>query len=146
MRHTGKSILIVVVLLLSLSLWGLLRVVPVTAGITPTPTATPTLTQTPTGTPTVTSTPTQTPTPTGTLTPTGTPTPTGTSTPPLVYTSTPTTEESGAQPSLTPTATSTPIPLLPATGDAVSTVLLALGLGCLLLLVFGGTYLAHRRA
>jgi LPXTG-motif cell wall-anchored protein len=125
MHHTKISLLITVVLLLSLSFWGLMRAVPVTAGFTPTPTPTDTPVPTPTDTPTPTPTPIDTPTPT----PTHTPAP----------------QEPGPQPSPTPAETPTPVPLLPETGVVTSTSLL-LGVGCLLLIALGGLTLARRRS
>jgi len=153
-RHSLKSLWIVVALSLSLSLWGVLCVAPVYAGITPTPTSTPSPTPTTTSSPTPTSTPS--PTPTGTLNPTptstpspiptGTLNPTPTNTPVFTSTDVPSTQEPGPQPSPAPTETPTPPPLLPETGSAFPATLPALGLGGLLLLAFGGVVLNRRRA
>lgn len=128
MHDSRRYLPMIVVLLLALSLWGLTRVAPVTAGITPTPT--PTATSTATPTPTVTPTPFDTPT----VRPTETPIPA--------------TQEPGPQPSPTPEtplATPTPVPLLPESGVMHSASFWVWGLGGLLCLACGGLMLAGRR-
>lgn len=146
MRHSPKSLWIVVILSLALSLWGSLCAAPVHAGITPTPTSTPSPTSTSTPSPTPTATPSPTLTSTPSPTPTGTLEPTPTNTPVFTPTDVPPTQEPGPQPSPVPTETPAPPPLLPETGGAFPGALLALGLGGLLLLASGSAVLNRRRA
>lgn len=143
MRYSVKTLWIVVVIVLSLSFWGLMRAAPVSAGIptTPTPTSTGTLTPTPTNTPTPVSSGTPLPLPTDTPAPT----PTSVGEPTLTPIDSPATQGPGPQPSPTPAGTPTPFPLLPETGDTPSAAPLVLGLGGLLLLAFGSVYLVRRR-
>ena len=133
MRYSARSLGIVLVLLASLSLWGLMGAAPVQAGITPTPT------------PTVTETPMPPATPTATPTPVDTPTPTPVNTPTLTPIDTPTTPGPGPQPSPTPTWTPTPPPLLPQTGGGNPVTGAVAALGSLLLLILGGARLLFSR-
>lgn len=118
------------ILSLALSLWGSLCAAPVHAGITPTPTSTPS--------------------PPSTNTPSPTPTdvfePTPTNTPVFTPTDVPSIQEPGPQPSPVPTETPMPPPLLPETGGAFPVAWLALGLGGVLLVVFGSVLLSRRQA